>query len=67
MFKMVIIGEEYLDNIEIQDTVLTNEITFQGYKPSVTTWENGTTLVKTWSHMLYDLDPLDFNMHLSAR
>ena len=64
---MVIIGEEYLDNIEIQDTVLTNEITFQGYKPSVTTWENGTNLVKTWSHMLYDLDPLDFNMHLSAR
>ena len=56
-----------MENIVIRDSILTNELTFQGYKPHADTWENGTVSVQTYSHMLYDLDPLDFNNHLSAR
>ena len=66
-FKRLIIGEDYMENIVIRDSILTNELTFQGYKPYADTWENGTVIVQTYSHMLYDLDPLDFNNHLSAR
>ena len=29
--------------------------------------DNGTTFVHTYSHLTYDLDPLDFNNHLSAK
>ena len=66
-FKRLIIGEDYMENIVIRDSILTNELTFQGYKPYADTWDNGTVIVQTYSHMLYDLDPLDFNNHLSAR
>jgi len=65
--QTLIIGEDYMENIVIRDSILTNELTFQGYKPYADTWENGTVIVQTYSHMLYDLDPLDFNNHLSAR
>ena len=51
----------------ITNSILTNELTFQGYDPLVNIYENGTIQIKTWSHMLYDTDPLDFNNHLSAR
>ena len=67
IIKTLIIGEDYMENIVIRDSILTNELTFQGYKPYADTWENGTVIVQTYSHMLYDLDPLDFNNHLSAR
>ena len=51
----------------ITDSILTNQLTFQGYSPSADQMENGTTFLHTYSHMTYDLDPLDFNNHLSAK
>jgi len=66
--QATIIGEDYLtDDMIITNSILTNELTFQGYDPLVNIYENGTIQIKTWSHMLYDTDPLDFNNHLSAR
>ena len=56
-----------MDGIEITDSILTNQLTFQGYSPSAEQMENGTTFIHTFSHMTYDLDPLDFNNHLSAK
>ena len=60
-----IIGEEFMENILIQDSTQ-SQLTFGSTTPSVTQ-ANGTVLVQTFSHMDYDLDPLDFNNHLSAK
>ena len=49
------------------DSILTNQVTFQSYSPTAEKSGNGTTIVHTYSHMTYDLDPLDFNNHLSAK
>ena len=56
-----------MDDIAIIDSILTNPLTFQSYSPSAEQMENGTTFIHTFSHMTYDLDPLDFNNHLSAK
>ena len=56
-----------MENVIVTDTILTNQLTFQGYKPNAEVLENGTISIRTFSHMEYDLDPLDFNNHLSAR
>ena len=61
-----IIGEEFMENILIQDSTQ-SQLTFGSTSPRVETWGNGTVLVQTFSHMDYDLDPLDFNNHLSAK
>jgi len=52
-------------DVVITNTILTNIPTFQGYKPSAEEVD-GIVTIKTWSHLLYDLDILDFNKHLSA-
>ena len=65
--QAIILALENYDNIQISDSILTNELTFQGYKPTAEMMENGTVLIKTFSHMTYDLDPLDFNNHLSVK
>ena len=67
IFKRQILALENWDDIEITDSILTNQLTFQSYSPSAEQMENGTILVHTYSHMTYDLDPLDFNNHLSAK
>ena len=54
-----------MENILIQDSIQ-SQLTFGSTSPSVTQ-ANGTVLVQTFSHMDYDLDPLDFNNHLSAK
>ena len=61
-----IIGEEFMENILIQDSTQ-SQLTFGSTSPRVETWGNGTVLVQTFSHMDYDIDPLDFNNHLSAK
>ena len=58
---------ENYDQIQITDSILTNELTFQGYSPRAEKLENGTVVISTYSHMTYDLDPLDFNNHLSVK
>ena len=60
-----LIGEEFMENILIQDSTQ-SQLTFGSTSPSVTQ-ANGTVLVQTFSHMDYDIDPLDFNNHLSAK
>ena len=54
-----------MEDILIQDSTQ-SQLTFGSTTPSVTQ-ANGTVLVQTFSHMDYDLDPLDFNNHLSAK
>ena len=61
-----IIGEEFMDDILVEDSTQ-SQLTFGSTSPRVDTWDNGTVLVHTYSHMDYDLDPLDFNNHLSAK
>ena len=56
-----------MDDIAIIDSILTNQPTFSGYSPKAETLANGTTLITTYSLLTYDLDPLDFNNHLSAK
>ena len=55
-----------MENILIQDSTQ-GQLTFGSISPRVETWGNGTLLVHTFSHLDYDLDPLDFNNHLSAK
>ena len=55
-----------MENILIQDSTQ-SQLTFGSTSPRVDTWGNGTVLVQTFSHMDYDIDPLDFNNHLSAK
>jgi len=54
------------DQIEIHDSVL-NAANFQVQSPNIVLdTQTGTVEVKTLTHFMYDLDPLDFNSHLSA-
>ena len=55
-----------MESILVQDSTQ-SQLTFGSTSPRVDTWANGTVLVHTYSHMDYDLDPLDFNNHLSAK
>ena len=48
------------------DSILTNFVSFQEVQPSAEQTEDGQVEIHTFSHMLYDVDVLDYNNHLSA-
>lgn len=55
------------DNLEVVDRIVNNLPVFQASQPFIQNDpQTGMVTVTTYSHLLYDLDILDFNNHLSA-